>query len=287
MESKKHESVEEVEEVVRADWFELADPKENTEEAADDGSEEKNEHREEAKEYLDILLDLSDNFTNIEAQKSRAISRDESGKTRIVGPGYFKGGEKIEGILRVAGIENARHYSAENLGTEDPYQSEDPYIDKLYTMQVVDEILRADEDLRKTIDIMDGARQAKDKAKEAKKIRRKREEKKGLGQRIIGIMSYTKDKNRIGETVDLFRKREKMEKDHLALTHTRISRALSRAYSDKRCYGKAENDEEVRREMYEKWDEWYEKFLGDDERRAKINRANELRNIIRSKEDVQ
>ena len=38
---------------------------------------------------------------NIEAQKGRAISRDESGKTRIVGPGYFRGREKIEGKRRM------------------------------------------------------------------------------------------------------------------------------------------------------------------------------------------
>ncbi len=209
------------------------------------------------KEYIDLLVELSENFTSAEGRSSRAASPRPDGSVFVYGQGYSGHEDRV--VERIEGKDGA-------------------HMDREWTLGLADNIIHAESDWRAagestTIEEQE-EQQGELDANTARRQARLERFERGFGGRMRQKFFPGKHGRLLAEAENAVR-RETEAGQKTKEADEKLKHALEAAYSDEYGYGHHRIDDE--RKADEVNDEYNEKFFGDEERQRKIDRAVELR----------
>ena len=98
-----------------------------------------------SKEYLDLLLDLSSNFTSAEGKSSRVASYDMDGHIKVHNRGYSGEDRRIVG--QIYETATGKKFNDERRKYRDG-KWEDKYVDRELALSMADDIISAESDWR-------------------------------------------------------------------------------------------------------------------------------------------
>lgn len=242
-----------------------------------------------AREYMDLLHDLSANFTSPEAINSAVVNSDGSVRDRR---GYGGDQEFVKKLYQKNGLEldegsnfeELRGPGQNALGEDLHYENED--LDRAHTLRMVDGILSGEQLWRESGEALAPAQEKLTNAVNAlQELRNEYESKSFLG-RLKSKRDFRRQVEEINKTIAETQNDLKRTERQTSDGNARIARSLMEAYSPDYHYGHHHlNFEHERTPDYlaRKNEEYNNKFFGNDddpERQAKIDRALELRKVL-------
>ena len=248
--------------------------------------------KEASKEYLDLLMDLSADFTSAEGKSSRVASYDENGNLVIHNNGYSGENRRIVGQL----LETAtgKNFQEEKYKLENG-KWEDEYVDRELALAMADDIITAESDWRLVADSTsiedeqaekEALIQEKDKAK--KKL--SRIERGPFGGLKKGLYRGLR-KEKYDELYATANREPRTKAENSAYdANAKLQRALETAYSKDYGYGHHRlDDERTRRDgVYADQvnGEFNETFFAK-EKQEKIDRAVEIRRKLEADQIIK
>lgn len=238
------------------------------------------------KEYLDLLMDLSANFTSDEGRESRVAARDKDGKLVIMNRGYSGDFQFAKGMLERAGMEFTEGTSGSF--QEGDFHYDDKYLDRAHTLKMVDGILGSEEAWRGAGEAFEEANTEAIDAEAALAKFQEEDGKKGVLKKLFTFGKRRKERKQLEARVEQAQA-AKHKAEMLSVQANRsLEQGLNSAYSEDYGYGSHElsyehrRDEKYKDEINRKYNE---EFFGadDPERQAKIERALELRKKVMAK----
>ncbi len=242
-----------------------------------------------AREYLDLLHDLSDNFTSPEAVNSAVVNPDGTVRDRR---GYSGDQEFVKNLYQKNGLELDESNNLEELqgtGQNVPgealhYENED--LDRAHTLKIVDKILSGEQSWRDAGEEYEKVQATLTSAVEKLKQLQTEQKSKGFFDRLKSALSFreqTKEINAIIANAQEYLSRAERKSQNSNQT---LARSLGVAYSPDYHYGHHSlNYEHGRDQEYQEQinEEYNDKFFGADDptRSEKINRAIELRKAMK------
>ncbi len=240
-----------------------------------------------AREYMDLLHDLSDNFTSPEAIHSAVVTEDGAVRDRR---GYSGDEAFIKNIYKKNGLElddtnnfNELRENGQNALAELHYENAD--LDRAHTLKMVDEILSGEQAWRDAGEQYAEAQTTLTSAVEKLNQLQEEQKSKGFFGRLTTALSFRKQTKEINDIIakaqaDLSRAERNSQNGNRTLAGS-----LEAAYSPDYHYGHHKlNYEHNRDESYKDQinEEYNNKFFGADDpaRQEKINRALELRKAL-------
>ena len=244
--------------------------------------------KEASKEYLDLLMDLSSNFTSAEGKSSRAASYDKNGN--IAGGNTYSGGEKrIVGQIYETATGKKFRDEERNVKIVSGVGKkwDDKYVDRELAIGMADDIISAESDWRAVGESTNIEAEQQEKATIE---REKAEAKAKLDKLEHGVFSKLKKalfKSFRGKEYDRLyntanRKVQTSAEARTTVANARLQEALRQAYSEDYGYGHHDLNYNHtytatgRAEAARMDDEFNEQFF-DKTRQEKIDRAIELR----------
>lgn len=246
--------------------------------------------KEASKEYLDLLMDLSSNFTSAEGKSSRAANYDKNGNI-ISGNTAYSGGEKriVGQIYETATGKNYRNEKAHSNTMDDNgvRKWDDKYVDRELSISMADNIISAESDWRAVGESTNIEAEQQEKAT----IEREKAEAKAkldkLEHGVFGKLKKALFKSFRGKEYDRLyntanRKVQTSAEARTTVANARLQEALRQAYSEDYGYGHHDlnynhtHTASGRAEAARMDDEFNEQFF-DKTRQEKIDRAIELR----------
>ena len=247
-----------------------------------------------AREYMDLLHDLSSDFVSLEAVNSAVMNPDGSVRDRR---GYSGDQTFIKNLYKQGGLEldesnnleELRNSGQPILGEDLHYENED--LDRAHTLRMVDSILSGEQEWRNAGEEYAEAQATLAKAVEDLNTLKEEHQSKGFFGRMATTLKFRKKAKAISEMVakaqaDLSRAEMRSQNGNRT-----IAGSLEAAYSPDYHYGNHQLSYEHRygedaQEYQDQINEEYnDKFFGanDSARQEKINRALELRKALEQK----
>ena len=242
--------------------------------------------KEASKEYLDLLMDLSANFTSPEGKTSRVARYDEKGEIVVTHQSGYSGAEKrIVGQL----LETA---TGKNFNDErkkfDGEKYEDEYVDRELTLGMADDIIAAELSWRMagedtTVDEQEAERAvlAQEQADAKKKLAKIDGGAFGTIKRTLYRIFRGKEHARL---LNLAMNQPQTEAEKYAsAANKKLQKALEAAYSEDYGYGHHRLNRTPDGSYADRVNEEYNNVFFDESRKEKINRAVELRRELLEK----
>ncbi len=246
------------------------------------------EQSEIAREYMDLLHDLSNNFTSPEAVHSAVVKEDGTVRDRR---GYSGDEHFVEDLYKKNGLELDRTNNYDELRengrdalAELHYENAD--LDRAHTLKMVDSILSGEQKWRDAGECYAEAQSNLTDAIEKLNQLQAEHKSKSFFNRIVTMRNFRKQTKEIDATItrakeDLSRAEWQSQNGNQTLTGS-----LEAAYSPDYHYGhhKLNYQHEMEKGYKEQINEEYNnKFFGADDpiRQDKINRALELRKALK------
>lgn len=241
-----------------------------------------------AREYMDLLHSLSDNFTSPEGVNSAVVNPDGSVQDRR---GYSGDQEFVKNLYKKNGLELDESNNLEELrsagqpilGEDLHYENED--LDRAHTLHMVDSILSGEQEWRDAGEEAGEAQSTLASAMEKLNQLKTEHQSKGFFGRITTVLNF---RQQVKEVSAMIAKAQedlsKAERYSQGANHT-LMRSLEAAYSTDYHYGshqlsyKHQQEQGYREQVNE---DYNNQFFGVDnpERQAQINRALELRKAL-------
>ena len=246
-----------------------------------------------SKEYLDLLLDLSANFTSAEGKSSRAAEYDAEGNLHVYNNGYSGKSDRIVGQL----YETATGKNFRDEERKSNYRDgwEDNYIDRELTLGMADDIIAAESSWRAA---GESTTPEAEQAEKAVLEQERAEAKSKLDKIEHGIFGklkkafYVNFRNKKYNQIYSLANREPQTaaEQYTEWANAKLQSALEAAYSEDYGYGhhKLSYAHTSRDNTYTDKinSEYNDKFFSQD-RQAKIDRAVELRRKLRAEEIIK
>ena len=279
---KAQELVDEAKKSETTELVSLEDVSETTEEK----SVEELTAQEASKEYLELLMDLSSNFTSVEGKNSRVATRDEDGNENIRGRSYDQAYKVFKPIYETATgkqyyEELDKHYAEH--GTEEK-RWDDEYLDRELSLRLADSIISAESDWRAagestTIEAEEAERAALEKEHVDAVDKLSKMNRGVFGKIKKGLYSIFRGKEYSRLVNVASGRRETAAEKNARLANRNLESALRHAYSEDFEYGhhSLSYDHSHDENYKDKIDEEYNNKFFDESRKEKINRAVELR----------
>lgn len=245
-----------------------------------------------AKEYLDLLMDLSANFTSAEGKSSRVATYDKDGNLQVHNRGYSGEDRRIVG--QVYETATGKKFRDERGHFEDG-KWDDKYIDRELALGMADDIISAESDWRAAGESTTIEAEQSEKAT----LEQEQAEAKGKLEKIEhGIFGKlkkafyvnfrNKEYNRLYNLAN--RQPQTKAEQNASKANTRLQKALEAAYSEDYGYGhhKLSYEHTSRDGSYSDKinGEYNDKFF-NEARKKKIDRAVELRRKLQSEKVVK
>lgn len=241
-----------------------------------------------AREYMDLLHSLSDNFTSPEGVNSAVVNPDGSVRDRR---GYSGDQEFVKNLYRKNGLEldesnnleELRNAGQPILGEDLHYENED--LDRAHTLRMVDSILSGEQEWRDAGEEAGEAQSTLTSAMEKLNQLKTEHQSKGFFGRITSALNFRKQVKEVSAMIakaqeDLSKAERRSQNGNRTLMGS-----LEAAYSPDYHYGSHQLSYEHRQEQgYQEQvnEDYNNQFFGanDPERQAQINRALELRKAL-------
>lgn len=235
-----------------------------------------------SKEYLDLLLDLSSNFTSAEGKSSRVASYDMDGHIKVHNRGYSGEDRRIVG--QIYETATGKKFNDERRKYRDG-KWEDKYVDRELALSMADDIISAESDWRAagestTIEAEQAEKAVLEQERNKAKSKLDKIEHGLFGglKKAFYINFRNKEYNRIYSLAN--RQPQTKAEKATAKADSRMRKALESAYSEDYGYGHHELSYEhtSRDDGYaDKVNSEYNDRFFDKARQEKIDRAVELR----------
>lgn len=236
-----------------------------------------------AQEYMDLLLDLSSNFTSAEGRLSRAAKVDKDGNAQVSNRGYSNDRDMVEVLAKKAGYEMDWSDDSKKEGvTLQDFHYNNPYADRALAMKMADKILFAQQAWRDGGEAFGDAKQDVVAAEAALHEFQETDEKKSWLKKLLTSQKRKQERQSLERRLVSARAKLKGAEDRTHFGNRGIYDALNQAYSEDYGYGhhSLSYEHEQDKGYKEKANvEYNQRFFGydDPERQAKVERALELR----------
>lgn len=246
-----------------------------------------------SKEYLDLLMDLSSNFTSAEGKSSRAAEYDAKGNLQVYNNGYSGKESRIVGQIYETATGKNFHDEESNGNYKDGWQ--DKYVDRELALGMADDIISAESDWRAagestTIE----AEQSEKATLEQEKTEAKNKLDKiehgifGKLKKAFYVNFRNKEYNRLYNLAN--RQPQTKAEQSASRANAKLQKALEAAYSEDYGYGhhRLSYEHTSRDGSYSDKinGEYNDKFF-DKARKEKIDRAVELRRKLEAEKIVK
>lgn len=245
-----------------------------------------------SKEYLDLLMDLSANFTSAEGKSSRVASYDKDGNIQVHNRGYSGEDKRIVGqVYEVATGKKVR----EERGKFNDGKWEDKYLDRELALGMADDIISAESDWRAagestTVEAEQSEKAILEQERTEAKSKLDKIEHGIFGKlkKAFYVNFRNKEYNRLYNLAN--RQPQTKAEQSASKANTKLQKALEAAYSEDYGYGhhKLSYEHTSRDGSYsDKINSEYNDKFFDKARKEKIDRAVELRRKLESEKIVK
>ncbi|MBR5408580.1 hypothetical protein IK112_01370 [Candidatus Saccharibacteria bacterium] len=225
-------------------------------------------------EYLDILMDLGENFTSPEGKTSRRVG--EHGEIKF-GRGYSDASGGMRNLIEATGKDI--DFGDNGAKDADNFHYNNKYMDRGINLKMVDNIIRSESKWRKYGEEFAIANEQLGKAESALKEFANNEKQMGIFKRIFTIGKRNKEKKALQAEVEKARNTRDRVKKASVYANVSLREGLNNAYSEdyRQGHHKLSFEHSQEKGYADRMNEEYnEKFFSKD-RIDKINRAIELR----------
>lgn len=248
--------------------------------------------KEASREYLDLLMDLSSNFTSAEGKSSRVASYDKHGNIQIQHRGYSGEDRRIVG--QIYETATGKKFRSEREKFSDG-KWEDKYVDRELALGMADDIISAESDWRAvgestTIEAEQAERAAleQERSKARSKLNKIEHGIFGKIKKASYVNLRNKEYNRLYNLAN--HQPQTQAEQNTSKANTRLQKALEAAYSEDYGYGHHRlSDEHASRDRNysdEINSEYNDKFFNKT-RKEKIDRAVELRRKLEAEKIIK
>lgn len=235
-----------------------------------------------SKEYLDLLMDLSANFTSAEGKSSRVASYDKNGNVQVHNRGYSGEDRRIVG--QIYETATGKKFREERSKFNDG-KWEDKYLDRELALGMADDIISAESDWRAagestTIEAEQSEKNTLEQEKSEAKIKLDKIEHGIFGKlkKAFYVNFRNKEYSRLHNLAN--RQSQTKAEQNASRANAKLQKALEAAYSEDYGYGhhKLSYEHTSRDRSYsDKINSEYNNKFFDKAKKEKIDRAIELR----------
>lgn len=238
-----------------------------------------------AREYLDLLHSLSDNFTSPEGKSSRVVAEDGT----IMGQTYAGDHKFIQNLYQKNGLEldETRRDHGQNSLADSYYENAD--LDRAHTLLMTDNLLKGEQMWRDSGESLESARADLNNAVNKLEELKSKHQGKSFWGRLKARRDFQRQIAEINQTITQAQSNLRNLERQTSDGNAQITRTLREAYSPDYYYGHHKLDYEHQygkdaEEYRAKTNEEYNNVffgLDDPTRQAKIDRAIELRKALK------